>query len=226
MTAGQAISAMKPDQHGTCSWKAETEPQSQKGTSLPKHHHPTATTGKRRKRTGCQEFSSVCVCYFRRPTDVIKRLDNIGNIPQFRSRSHEHKGTQPNQAFSAYPLRAFGMSRGRTSKREMIVAGSNQTARRKEPQKKKKYSRTIESASWCANQTNKGFQTLCAYVFKLTRIYQSLCIKLTGIHFQIHKIYIYILIYIYICHPQNGTQQVNHGKSPTTKYKPLCLNKP
>ena len=152
MTAGQAISAMKPDQHGTCSWKAETEPQSQQGTSLPKHHHATGTTGKRRKRTGCFLKSSVCVCYFRRPTDVIKRLDNIGNIPQFRSRSHEHKGTQPNQAFSAYPLRAFGINRRRTSKREMIVAGSNQTASTVGPSK----------AHVCV-QTKKGVQnTVCS----------------------------------------------------------------
>lgn len=80
---------------------------------------------------------------------------------QFWRRSHEHKGTQPNQEFSAYPLHAFGMSRRRTSKREMIVAGSNQTARRKEPQKKKKYSRTIESASWCESQKRGVPNTVC-----------------------------------------------------------------
>ena len=113
---------------------------------------------------------------------------------QFWRRSHEHKGTQPNQEFSAYPLHAFGMSRRRTSKREMIVAGSNQTADAKNLKRKRSYSRTIESASWCESQ-KKGFQTLSAYVFKLTRIYQSLCIKLTGIHVQIHKyIYIYVIL--------------------------------
>lgn len=98
----------------------------------------------------------------------------------------------------------------------MIVAGSNQTARSKEPQKKKKYSRTIESASWYESQ-KKGVPNTVCWCVQIDKDLPVSMYKVDGdsrpnsvSSSENHT---------------NGTQQVNHGKSPT-KYKPLCLNKP